>query len=207
MKILLIKPHLTVFYNQAVLPLGLMYLSSVLKREGYNEVKIIHMYGDCVSLKDLEDIICKFRPDIIGLSALTPEAKCMHEIARSAKKIVPACLVVAGGPHPTAYVNECLCNTAIDLIVRGEGEYTFLEIVRNHERKIPFNEISGICFRRNGKIIHNPMRSYIENLDQLPYPDWDAINIDVYKNFVPQTPVLYKVRHIYIITSRGCPYR
>ncbi len=206
MKILLIKPLSSKFFNAAVPPLGLMYLSAFLKRAGYKNIKLIHMDAARVTMKQLETEIGSYYPDIIGLSSIVSEAKCMQEIAFLAKQLLPNSLIVTGGPYPTAYLDDCLSNPAIDLIVKEEGEYTFLEIVKNYEKKLSLTKIEGICFKKNGKVIHNPDRPFIENLDELPYPDWDAIEIENYKNFQSQSPLLYKEKYMNIATSRGCPY-
>ena len=135
MKILLLKPRLTAFHRQASPPLGLLYLSAVLKKAGYTEVRVLHLDALGLGEEDVEKELRAFRPDIVGLSAITAEGRSMHSLTRLVKKVSPGTLVVAGGPHPTGYAADCMENPAIDIAVRGEGELTFLEIVRTAKRE------------------------------------------------------------------------
>ena len=207
MRILLIKPRLTAFHRQASPPLGLLYLSAVLKKAGYTEVRVLHPDALGLGEEDIERELRAFLPDIVGLSAITAEGRSMHSLARLVKKVSPGALVAAGGPHPTGYTADCLENPAIDVAVRGEGELTFLEIVRNREAGKGFDGIRGVSHRRGGEIVTEPDREFIEDLDSLPYPDWDALDYGAYGRLVPQTPVLYGQKYATLLTSRGCPYR
>ena len=207
MRILLLKPGVSVSYDQVTVPpLGPLYLSAMLKKAGYTDVRVLHQDALGLSEEDIERELRAFRPDIVGLSAITAEGKAMHALARLAKKVSPDTLVVAGGPHPTGYAADCMENPAIDIAVRGEGELTLLEIVRNREAGKGFDGLRGITHRSGGLVVSEPDREFIEDLDSLPYPDWDALDLDAYKNFVPQAPVHYKTPYMTVVTSRGCPF-
>ena len=207
MRILLLKPSVSVSYDQVTVPpLGPLYLSAVLKKAGYTEVRVLHLDALGLGEEDIENELRAFGPDIVGLSAITAEGKSLHSLARLVKKVLPETLVVAGGPHPTGYAADCMENPAIDIAVRGEGEITFLEIVKNREAGKGFDGIRGITRRSGGEIIAEPDREFIEDLDSLPFPDWDAIDLGLYKNFVPQAPVHYKTPYMTVVTSRGCPF-
>jgi len=207
MRILLLKPRVSVAYDQVTVPpLGPLYLSAVLKKAGYAEVRVLHLDALGLGEEDIEKELRAFKPDVVGLSAITAEGRSMHSLARLVKKVSPATLVVAGGPHPTGYAADCMENPAIDIAVRGEGELTLLEIVKNREAGKGFDGIRGITHRRGGETITEPDREFIEDLDSLPFPDWDAIDLGVYKNFVPQAPVHYKTPYMTLVTSRGCPF-
>ncbi len=206
MKILLIKPKSTVFYNIAVPPLGLQYLSAVLKQAGYRDVKIVHMDVQKLEMEDIKKEIREYNPDVIGLSVIISEAVHMVTVADIAKRINPDSLVVVGGPYPSACPEQCLNNASIDIVVRGEGELTFLDIVKSREAGYSYKGIDGIVYN-DGGIRHNQQREFYQNIDDLPLPDYEGINIDLYKEFIPQTPLLFKQKHVRVITSRGCPYK
>ena len=206
MKIVLIKPHSSAMSPQIVPPLGLMYLSAVLKRAGYKDVSLIHMDVDDLNEAETVDKICALKPDLVGLSSITSESHCMHALSGKIKNILTNVCVVAGGPHPTAYSEDCLKNDAIDIVVKGEGEETLLEIVRTIGKKESLGMIKGISYKENGVILHNPPREYVSDIDQFPYPDWDAVNISAYKRFIPQSPFMYQRKYMTIFTSRGCPF-
>ena len=206
MRILLVKARMTAFHGQAVPPLGLMYLSSALKRAGYPEVRILQPDLLPRETEPVKSALLEFKPHIVGLSAITAEARSMHELARLSKRLLPETLVVAGGPHPTGYAADCMNDPAMDVAARGEGELTFLEIVRNHEAGKPLDAIKGITLRSGGRVAANPDREFVEDLDSLPYPDWDAIDIRAYQDFVPHSPLLFGSRSMGVFTSRGCPF-
>ena len=186
-------------------PLGLLYLSAALKKAGYKDISLLHLGLENLSEAGLESELGRLKPDLVGISAMTSECGSMHLAAAAAKKT--GALVVAGGAHPTAYVAECLADENIDLVVRNEGELTFPELVKAYENKTGFEGIKGISFRRDGEIVYNPPREFIEDLDSLPFPDWGLTDPDRYKDFVPHSPMLYGRRYMPLFTSRGCPFK
>jgi radical SAM superfamily enzyme YgiQ (UPF0313 family) len=206
MRILLIKPNSSAEFTQVVPPLGLMYLSAFLKNAGYKNVSILHMDAKSLKRDDLIKMLPELKPDVVGFSALTSESNSMHSLAKEIKGFSPEIITIAGGPYPTAYAADCLDNSAIDIVVRGEGEITLLETIRALENKIPFKDLLGISYKDNGAIIHNGSRDFIQDLDMLPLPDWDSIDIESYKYFVPQSPLMYRRKYMTIFTSRGCPF-
>lgn len=212
MKILFVKPPVNrgkKVFGPLVseVPLGLMYLSSFLKAQGYSEIKIIHMDAEGMTFDELENVIKEYNPELIGISAMTAESLGMHQVAAIAKKNCPASLVIVGGPYPTAYTEDSLSNENIDIVVRGEGEETLLEIIKTYECGKTFDAIKSICFRCNGHIVETERRNYIDDLDKLPYPDWDAIQLEKYKNLLPQSFYLYRQDYMSLFTSRGCPFQ
>ena len=80
----------------------------------------------------------------------------------------------------------------VDIAVIGEGEYAMLEIAQAFEGKKQLSEVLGIAYRQNGKVIVNPTRPLIENLDELPYPAYDLVDMEQYlkpkKDWLPQLP-------------------
>jgi radical SAM superfamily enzyme YgiQ (UPF0313 family) len=179
MRILLIKPPASVSFNAVTPPLGMMYLSSFLKQHGYKEVKIVHMDVEQMQVEDIKKTISEYEPDVVGLSAIISEAKNIYKIASFSKKTQPDALIVAGGAYPTCYAEDCLACPDIDMVVKGEGEEPFLEIIRNYEKGSQFGNIKGICFKKDGKVTYNEQRSFIQDIDRLPFPDWDGIKISL----------------------------
>jgi radical SAM superfamily enzyme YgiQ (UPF0313 family) len=101
---------------------------------------------------------------------------------------------VMGGCHVTFYDKETLEEAPyLDIVVRGEGEYTFLDIVEGKDLR----NIDGITYRENGKILRNSDRKLIENLDELPFPSRHLAPISKYRAFKAGCDM---------ITGRGCPY-
>ena len=182
-------------------PLGLAYIGAVLDKKGY-EVRILDgsaPYAE-YTLDGLIREVKKFAPHIIGISITISFAQysylLMKKLAKSIK--LP---IVAGGPHPSILPHEALNNGA-DIVVRGEGEQTFIEIMDyvNHGKKL--KDILGISFKgEDGKYIDNQPREIINNLDSLPFPAKHLFNIE---HYVKNPYELIKYGNI--ITSRGCPF-
>jgi len=211
MKILLIKAArlkdtLSRRHDGVMPPLGLLYLSAALKKAGYRDIELLHVALDGLSEEGLEKELSRIKPDVVGISAMTSEGVSMHRIAAAAKNNGRKPLVIAGGAHPTAYVANCLGDENIDVVVRNEGEITLPELLAAHAAKAGFEGIKGISWRRNGVRTDNAPREFIEDLDSLPFPDWDLVGLDRYKDFVPHSPMLYGRRYMSVFTSRGCPY-
>ena len=111
--------------------------------------------------------------------------------------------VIMVGPHATALPEETLkdANGAVDVICRGEYDYTVLDVVRCFEGCGDLDDILGISYIKNGEIKHNASRPFIQNLDELPFPAWH--HLDIMKYFDGQK--LYP--YIDMISGRGCPNR
>ena len=120
--------------------------------------------------------------------------------ARATKKACPDALVAVGGPHATFMDREILeQEAAVDVVVRGEGEQTLLEIAQNVADSKSLKKVDGITIRRDGQIVRNSDRTFIHNLDELPYPAYEYFQLNKYR--------LFGKLFLPIITSRGCPYQ
>lgn len=142
-------------------------------------------------------ILDQFRPDIVGISATTGSYGSAMKVAKIVKEHDSEIPVVMGGPHPTLLPEDTVKEPYFDIVVRGEGEYTMLEVVECLEKEKSLHEVKGITFKDKGEIYHNPSRPLIENLDSLPFPARDLI---YEKEKYPHQAFGY------ILTSRGCPY-
>ena len=128
-------------------------------------------------------------PDFVGFTAFTHEISHVAEIARRVRHLVPGATTIIGGAHATALPERTLEEFPVfDVAVFGEGEVTLLQLVSRHR---PLESIKGLAWRKDGAIIRNEPRPFIENLDDLPDTDWS----------------LFPKARIYpIFTSRGCPF-
>lgn len=179
-------------------PLGLGYLASVLEKNGY-EIKIIDCQALNIDYSNFRRKISKNKIDILGITSTTLTYKSALKIAAITKEIWPKCIVLLGGPHVTFWDNEALqeCRE-IDIIVRKEGEITFLELVKKIEASKDYSDVLGTTLRINEKIIKNPDRPYIENLDDLPFP---AHHLWPLERLTKHGIIIFP-----IIASRGCVY-
>lgn len=207
-KIFLIKPFKLTYPFVVSPPLGLMYLASVLRNKGH-QIKIVDMRLDRLKPEDVLKQFKDFQPDIVGFSTITPEANSMHRIVSLIKRENPLCKVIVGGPHASSYPQETLQDSNIDFLVIGEGEQTTPELIEAIEAGRDFTDIKGIAFRHNGQTIFTSPRAPITDLDSLPFPAWDLVEMEKYfrcnrfsfNNLTSRRP------YMSIFTSRGCPYR
>ncbi len=207
-------------------PIGLLYLASVIKNNKM-DVNVLDINNYFFN-KDLnEDLLNEYlktnfykylreyRPDIIGIGCTFSGAfKSLKIIAKSIKKILPGVPIIIGGIHPTLFAKEILERYKfVDYVVIGEGEGTFLELVKsittNADNKL-LASLDGIAFRDNEYIRLNPKKKFKNNLDELPFVDYSIININEYRNDTSgwYSPKKIRVGQPFsIISSRSCPNR
>ncbi len=203
MDIALINPPQIKFHSgkPSMCPLGLAMIAGVLEENGYS-VKIIDGQLDNLSVGVLQNMLMDLKPEIVGITGTTWNRFDSFETAAAAKKALPASTVVYGGPHATFTAEDTLKNiSSIDAVVRGEGELTFLELVRAIEAKTGFKNVEGISYREEGEIFHNDDRPLIENIDALPWPARHLLDMKKYDNN------LFGIPAITVMTSRGCPMK
>ena len=206
MKIMLILPPSKFVLKDKLgitsIPLGLAYLASFVERDNHN-VRIVDSPTLRYNIQDIKEEIKKFRPHIVGVTATTSSIYDAYNVAKAAKEINPGVKVVIGGPHVTFTAKETLKECPfIDVVVRGEGEETFRELVNffesSSEDTWSLEEVKGITFRKDNKIIETDSRSLIKNLDSIPFPAYHLLPMEKYS--------LEGKRFATIITSRGCPF-
>ena len=186
-------------------PMGIMYIASYLSEKTRHTVRLFdaRLYKEPV--KEFYKLMSSYRPDIIGISALTLEADYLHTISHIAKSVDSHVKIVAGGPYPTSTPSKLIDDKNIDVGVVGEGEITFKELLEIYEQSGDLHTIKGIVFKSYDGIISTPSRPYIEMLDSLPNPAWDFIDLDAYSMRRGMSTIGIR-RYMTIFTSRGCPF-
>ncbi len=200
------KPHVTLVNPAAPVGaamhmpfalLGLGYLAAVLEKNNYN-VDVIDCQVLKLSPEEFRTEISKRQPDILGVTSSTLTYQSGLKLVKIAKQTCPKCITIAGGPHVTFWddiaLEEC---PELDIVVRREGENTMLELVQRIEEEKSYSDVLGTTCRKDGEIIRNPDRAYIEDLDSLPFP---ARHLWPMEKFRELEDVLY------LATSRGCVY-
>jgi radical SAM superfamily enzyme YgiQ (UPF0313 family) len=154
---------------------------------------------------DILTLLKKESPDLVGISFGTQIRFSAFDLARLIKKNFPSVPIVAGGPHPTLTAEDTLENISeIDIVVRGEGEISFLNLVKAIDNKEDLGDVRGISFRNEmGQIVSTPPQPLIQDLNSLPLPARDLLPMEKYE----QKTILSKKICTSILTSRGCPYR
>jgi len=202
-KILLINPPMEELYKEAKVkdsvphypPLNLLIIGRPLL-DNNHRVKLIDL--NYKNFNDFKKEIETFKPTHIGITFTTPLYSQILKITKIIKTIDEDIIIVAGGVHITSLPKQTLEESKIDIGVIGEGEETFLEILTK-----PLKEIKGIVYKKEGKVIMNERRPLIKDLDNIPFPAYELIDIQTYK--VPHT--YCKKNPVGVIeTSRGCVY-
>jgi anaerobic magnesium-protoporphyrin IX monomethyl ester cyclase len=186
-------------------PLGIQTLAPVLRQHGHEVI----LFDTCHPEMKQEQIVAEIRnqnPDLIGLSFLsTTSYKYMIQIARHFKSSASDIPILIGGPFATKNGEMILMHCdLIDYVCIGEGEEFFPDFLENIGR--PEN-VKGLVYRKNGKVIRNPDRPMIQDLDQFPYPDRRSLPIEYIESLPLEVPAVLSLEKFCTVqTSRGCPF-
>jgi radical SAM superfamily enzyme YgiQ (UPF0313 family) len=200
------KPHVTLVNPSAPVGaamhmpfalLGLGYLGAILEKNQF-QVDVIDCQVLKLSLEDFRNEISKRQPNIVGVTSSTLTYQTAIKLIKIAKETCPNCITIAGGAHVTFWDDKALEECPeLDIVIRKEGENTLLELVQKIANDESFQDVIGITCRKDGKIVKNPDRPYIEDLDALPFP---ARHLWPMERFREYEDILY------LATSRGCVY-
>ncbi len=193
--------------------IGLMYLSSVLKRRFGERIEV--NIWSLISLpnrldEDRESTrqqVMDWEPDIVGIRSLTISKDSVKVVARTIKEWDQNCLLITGGPYATDDPADALNEGLVDAAVIGEGENTLIDLVQSRMANRSFAGIPGIAYYRHGEIVKTPPRELIYELDSLPFPDYSEVDLDQFSNRFLNFTAKISSPHANIMTSRGCPYR
>jgi len=200
-KILLLKIESESVYN----PLGLLYVGSNLKNNGYAvELEIIpsRSLADSSSIEAKAKDIVKKGYLFVGFSVLTgPQTKLSSHLSKKIKEFDKDLPIVWGGIHPSLVHDQTLREPYIDVIVIGEGERTAVELADALSRGQDLKGVRGIGYKKSGEIIFNPEREFINDLDEIKI-DWSLVDMQKCVFNIPGK----NIRGFIYLTSRGCPH-
>ncbi|MBW2064929.1 MAG: cobalamin-dependent protein [Deltaproteobacteria bacterium] len=200
--ILFINPRPFTWYTSAFKsfltcpPLGILYLAAFLRRSGFS-VDVIDLVADSRSKEEVADFLASRKPGIVGITCTTEGVNSALRMCQFVKEHSPKSFTVLGGAHPTFDYRAMLENPHVDFVVRYEGETAMEQLA--HELftrpRLDLKEIKGLCWKNNGQVMVNEVPPFVQDLDQLPYPARDLIDLSVYS--WPGA----------ILASRGCPFK
>lgn len=189
-------------------PLGILSIAAVLEKEGIG-VEIIPADILKLSWRDIDRKIRSDRPDIVGVTSTTENRFQSFKLVRIARQAHPPALVIMGGPHASMAAGDTLLHLPeLDVVVRGEGELTMVELCQSIKRqpdRSGLGHIAGISYRSGEEVHHNPPRPAIPDLDVLPFPAFHLVPFEKY-NFRVNVPGHGLLQAVNIMTSRGCPF-
>ena len=180
--------------------LGIGYMAAVLENNGI-DVDVLDSSALELSYAEIGNEILKRNSDIVAISAMTPTIGVALNSADKIKEVKPDTIVVLGGYHPTFEFESVLEEESVDVVVRGEGEYTMLELVKAIENGEDLINVQGLAFHDEStdKLTLTPDRPIIKDLDELPFPAFHLFPMEKYRILNVTTNIAT------IITTRGCP--
>lgn len=206
MRILLLRPPRFVWpFNSETSafwqPLGLLCLAAAVREALPGaEIEVLDAPGEKCGWRTLRGRLAERRIDVLGIGEETVSAHEGLRAAALAKELHPDCLVVAGGPYYAHALEDTLGGGAVDVVVRGEGERTFVELLRHAGDRSAWPSIEGIAFPdSDGRVRVTPPRRLIADLDALPFPAYDLVPMGNYGRGSRNHPDLVSIEH-----SRGC---
>ncbi len=186
-------------------PLGTLYVAAVLQQAGH-EVGFFN--GAFMSHEEILGDVEKFDPEFIGIYSTTfGWNKAKHTARDFKKRFKGRVFICAGGPYPIAAQEHCLEDAGdwFDAIVTGEGEYTALEVIGRLTAGKGIEGVQGVVYRQGDRVIKNPERPLIDNLDSLPFPARELLGDS--NRYIPP-PATYRRKPVAVLmTSRGCNRR
>ncbi|OQY48956.1 MAG: hypothetical protein B6242_00750 [Anaerolineaceae bacterium 4572_78] len=221
MRVILVNPKFRLPIDTRTTPhLGLAYLGAVSEQAGYETF----IFDADVENESISQAIKRIQPDIVGITANTPQVKQAWRAAEAIKKVknIP---IILGGPHVSVLPEESIDHKQVDIVVRGEGEQIWLKLCQIIEHgksdnadysatdllnpeNTELHDLLGISYiTTDGKIHHNPGHPIIADLDTLPWPAYHLFKMERYTNLQPATDMVDGAKSFSMMTSRGCPYR
>jgi anaerobic magnesium-protoporphyrin IX monomethyl ester cyclase len=189
-------------------PSVLLILAAYVERELPDlEIDILDCQAERMNWQGLEKYIESSKPSMVLTSGFTCNAYSCARTCEIAKKIDDKIITVVGGIHFSFTPEESLMNfPEIDIIVRGEGELTIVDLIKTLKKDEKLDKVKGISFRQKKTIMHTPSRPLIKNLDSLPYPAYHLVE-DYLKQYHFTMMAGRKTRYMILETARGCEYK
>ncbi len=182
-------------------PISLAYIASTTRQHGH-DVRILDIDAEKISGPKLEKYIKNYKPDIVGFSVIINNLIETLYYAKMVKQIDPNITVVFGGVLMDLFPEDTMRYKYVDAGIIGEGEYSFPELLERLEKNRSPEDIAGVIFKKDGRLVKTQPRKPIEDLDSLPFPARDLLKNEKYVSLIAKrTPVTL------FFTSRGCQFR
>jgi len=197
--IILVQPKTPSPYASLIAPYGPLYLATKLLEHGYR----VLLFDDRIDDRSVFfDLVKKHPPILVGFSIFTgPMIKHSLELAGRIRNINPEIPLVWGNVHCTILPRQTVQNPLVDVLVRGEGDYTLPELAKALKDGGDLKEVDGITFQEKDEVLSTPDRQFISDWDKDVSPAWDLVDLN---RFIMNKDGFNK---FYLLTSRGCPFK
>jgi anaerobic magnesium-protoporphyrin IX monomethyl ester cyclase len=184
-------------------PLGLAFVAASLEKAGY-QAAILDNYNLKKPIEEVKQELKRLEPEIVGITCGSVTYRRCIETAQAVKEMFPFCTVVVGGWQPTYMPESLLEYPEIDYLVMGEGEQAMVQLANGltKGKKSDIVKIPGVAYRNNGEIVKTAP-TFLQELDQIPFPARHLLPMDIYDRIIPYLDAS-PVDTMNVI--RGCPY-
>jgi len=184
-------------------PLGIMYLSSAVKKFSNHQVVIFDAQPLDMTAEQVADLAAAENPDVVGVTAQTHNLVDVYTVILRLRQKLPEAHIMIGGPHTWRFPEQAIAVPEVDSILQGDGEKALPEWLDALENNSGLDQVAGIYYKNEkGEIHKNEKRHIKKDLDDLPFPDRDSLPREKY-----YTPGMKSAKTTTMITSRGCPYK
>lgn len=209
--LLFVKPYRPEKLFVTTPPLGLITIAAYIREKAKERgeelnIKIIDLNPGRQAPEEVLDEAIAFQPDLIGVSCLSCESDAASALTRALKSAMPDVPIVLGGPYPSHDKEVALEDPCIDYLVINEGEITLDELICALRDGGDVKQIPGLAFRVDGKPFFTPPREFIQDLDVLPIPAYDLIDLSAYFNTPRHSRLIAHREYTTVVSTRGCPY-
>lgn len=194
MKVLFIYPN--IIESPKDISAGLAILAAIAKKQGHETLLIDSTFG--VTDSEILEKVMSFSPNLVAITTATNDFEYACHISSLIKQNLKVPIIV-GGFHPTIAPEEVISKNCFDIVCIGEGENAFLELLEKMQKNKSIDKIQNLWIKQNGKIIKNPIRKLIENLNNLSFPDRDIFDYKRYLDWNHGTATF--------LSTRGCPFQ
>ncbi|MBN1343143.1 MAG: B12-binding domain-containing radical SAM protein [Phycisphaerae bacterium] len=188
--------------------MGILYLAAYLRTKFDLRIRLVNQKVENYTTQELAQEAIKFEPDVVGFTVMTPAAHQVGELTRAIRQALPKTLILLGGPHTSAFEEKIFDQAEVDAAVVGEGELAFEAILNAYLDSGDFSEIPGLMWRADDDsvVTNSGQMPLIEDLDTLPMPAYDLIDVPAYWKLQSMPPVARR-KYLSLVSSRGCPYQ
>lgn len=213
MHVLLVNPCIRPDTPKLLPNVGLAYVASAIQRAGF-ELSILDIDAHRYREVQIDSQLRGRQVDVIAMGTLTSHYGWIKGFARLCKEIYPLAPLIIGNTLGTSVPQVLLEKTCMDYCVMGEGEITIIELLAALDLGAPVEEIPGLAYRNNGRMMITPERETIKDVSRIPAPNWDLFEIDRYleasHRHIIQSDQLPLPREqmvsLPVTTARGCPF-
>ena len=188
-------------------PMGIMYLAAYLRTKFDLDIQLANQRESNCTNEELARQAIDFEADVVGFGSLTPSGHGFAPLTRMVRARLPNALILLGGPHVSSFGARALADTDANAAIAGEGELAFEQVLHAHFDGGDLGRIPGLIWRTaDGQVQTNPgTMPPIENLDSLPFPAYELIDLPRYWRRQSMGPLPWR-RYVSLVSSRGCPY-